>query len=359
MYSQPNLAAFEHDLHSEVEKLPLELFEEIVSYLDIPTIEKLSRVSSVFRKACIPLFFRNLVLSGDSNVRSTEILATFKEKTLVPSLRKVELRGLKEDLSQALIAWCTRVRTIKIEECLVGNTSILPSLIVLYDLELSNLTFAYSRLPPTLKKLAVFGNTFLESQLISYAVGRGIEVEHLQTESAEDLSLLLRDDCPISIKSLRVTHVSQASPHDLERLVQSTPHLIDLKIDIQKPEDRPGITRPPNTVIQLFSTPDIASPLEVVNFSMPVSDWLSGLRRLVVAFSHPRFCKLKQVNITLLQSYSNIRISRAVLNDHARLAERGLEAAGGSPEIQVTFKMERRLARSDGPAHIVFGWHRG
>ncbi|KAK0484109.1 hypothetical protein EDD18DRAFT_1336332 [Armillaria luteobubalina] len=299
MSSQPNLAAFEHDLHSEVEKLPLELFEEIVSYLDIPTIKKLSRVSSVFRKACIPLFFRNLVLSGDSSVRSTEILATFKERTLVPSLRKVELRGLKEDLSQALLAWCTRVRTIKIEECLVGNTSILPSLIVLYDLELSNLTFAsaddyfqlLASLPPTLKKLAVFGSTFLESQSISYAVGRGIEVEHLQTESAEDLSLLLRDDCPISLKSLRVAHVSRASPHDLERLVQSTPHLIDLKIDIRKPEDRP--------VIQLFSTPDIASPLEVVNFSMPVSGWLSGLRRLVIAFSHPRFCKLKQPNVVL------------------------------------------------------------
>ncbi|KAK0485473.1 hypothetical protein EDD18DRAFT_1427976 [Armillaria luteobubalina] len=349
MSSQPNLAAFEHDLHSEVEKLPLELFEEIVSYLDIPTIKKLSRVSSVFRKACIPLFFRNLVLSGDSSVRSTEILATFKERTLVPSLRKVELRGLKEDLSQALLAWCTRVRTIKIEECLVGNTSILPSLIILYDLELSNLTFAsaddyfqlLTSLPPTLKKLAVSGNTFLESKLISYAVGRRIEVEHLQTESAEDLSLLLRDDCPISLKSLRVAHVSQASPHDLEPLVQSTPHLIDLKIDIKKPEDRPASfpltrlkyltvmdrTRPPNTVIQLFSTPDIASPLEVVNFSMLVSGWLSGLRRLVVAFSHPQSCKLKQVNITLLQSDSNIRISRAVLNDHARLAERGLEAA--------------------------------
>ncbi|KAK0215155.1 hypothetical protein IW262DRAFT_1300382 [Armillaria fumosa] len=317
MSSQPNFATFEHDLRFELEKIPLELFEEIVSHLDIPTIKRLSRVSSVFHEACIPLFFRNLVLYGGSSGRSTEILANFKERTLVPSLRKVELRDL---------------------ECLVGNTSLLPSLIFLYDLKLSNLTFesaeGYFRLlaclPPTLKKLAVLGNTFLESQLISYAAGPGIEVDHLQTESAEDLSLLLRDDCPISLKSLRVANVSRACKHDLERLIQRTPRLLDLKIEIKKREDRP----------------------EVVNFSMIIFGWVDGLGRLVAAFSLPRFCKLKQVNITILQSsHSNTRydISRAILNDYARLAERGLEAAGRSPGTQVTLNMERRLAKSDGP----------
>ncbi|KAK0475668.1 hypothetical protein EDD18DRAFT_1366909 [Armillaria luteobubalina] len=384
MSSQPNLATFEHNLHSELEHLPLELFENIVSYLDIPTIKTLSRVSSVFREACIPLFFRNLVLSGDSSLRSTEILGKFKERTLVPSLRKVELRDLRVDLSQALLAWCTRVHTIKIEKCLVGNTSILPSMIVLYDLELSDLTFqsaeGYFRLlaslPLTLKKLAVLRNTFLESRLYSYAIGRGIEVEHFQAESAEDLSLLLRDDCPMSLKSLQVANVSRISPHDLERLVEKTPRLLHLKIEIKKQEDRPvsyPLTRlktlsiidryqPSDTLIQLFSTPNIASPLEVVNFAMIIFGWEDALRRLVVTFSRPRFCKLKQVNVTILQpSDLNMRhrINPALLNDYACLAERGLGTAGRSPRTQVTLNVERRLAfKSDDSRLILCTWDR-
>ncbi len=237
------------DIISYLEALPLELFDEIASYLDIPTLKALSLTSSIRRAACVRLFFRTLTLQGDhGHSSSSKFLADFKNQAPVPSLRKVVLERLQKDLSQALLPWCTRVHSIKIQECLVGNTALLPSLIILNDLELSNLTFGsvagyfwlLASLPSTLKKLTARGNTFLESHSICHTVRRGIGLEHLGTKSAEDLSLLLRDDCPISLKSLRVASVPQYRAHDLEDLVQKAPRLVDLRIDIRREEDRPG-----------------------------------------------------------------------------------------------------------------------
>ncbi|SJL16866.1 uncharacterized protein ARMOST_20396 [Armillaria ostoyae] len=336
MSSESNLATFEQYLRSDLENLPLELFEEIVPYLNIPTIKTVSRASSILHKACIPLFFRSLSLYGDRGGLSKDVLTDLNKCTLIPSLRRVKLRWLKEYLSTALIPWCTRVHSIKIDECLVGNTALLPSLIVLKDLELSNLTFEsvedyfwlLASLPSTLRKLAVLGNTFRKSQSTCHAVGRGIELEHLETKSAEDFHYEWR---PFLSRS-----------HDLEDLVQRTPCLVDLCIDIKRREDQPvsfpltrlkslsiiDRTEPSDTVIQLLSVPNIASPLEVVNLSMVIYGWLSRMPLLVAAFSHPQFCKLNKVKIMLLASYANIRISPAILNDYARKFEHDLEATG-------------------------------
>ncbi|KAK0430131.1 hypothetical protein EV421DRAFT_1937097 [Armillaria borealis] len=330
MSSESNLATFEQHLRSDLENLPLELFEEIVSYLNIPTIKMLSCASSIIRKACIPLFFRSLSLPELAQGQ-----AQMAERGSLHSPHSVEYQILK-------------------------------------DFELSNLTFQsvedyfwlFASLPSTLKKLTVLGNIFRDSQSTCHAVGRGIELEHLETKSAEDLSLLLRDDCPISLKSLRVASVTLSRSHDLEDLVQRTPRLVDLRIDIKRREDQPvsfpltrlkslsiiDRTEPLDTVIQLLSTPNIASPLEVVNLSMVIYGWLSRLPLLVAAFSHPQFCKLKEVKIMLLASYANIRISRAILNNYARKFERDLEAAGRSPGIHVTIEIDRRLETNHVPA---------
>ncbi|PBK87189.1 hypothetical protein ARMGADRAFT_1035082 [Armillaria gallica] len=216
MPSHSHHPTFQEDLLSDLENLPLELFEEIASYLDIRTLIALSLTSSIWRAACIRFFFHTLTLHGDhSYCSSSEFLADFKNQAPVPCLRNVVLKGLKEDRSNALLPWCTRVQSIKIKECLVGSTALLPSLILLADLELSNLTFGsvadyfllLASLPSTLKKLTTRANIFRESQSIFHTMGLGVELEHLETKSAEDLSLLLRDDCPISLKSLRLAHV--------------------------------------------------------------------------------------------------------------------------------------------------------
>ncbi|PBK87171.1 hypothetical protein ARMGADRAFT_1085939 [Armillaria gallica] len=113
---------------------------------------------------------------------------------------------------------------------LVGNTALLPSLNVLNVLELSNLTFGsvadyfwlLASIPSITKSLAILGNTFRESQSICDAVGRGIELEHLEMKSAEDSSLFLRDDCPTSLKSLRVACDSR-SPRMISKISSRGP----------------------------------------------------------------------------------------------------------------------------------------
>ncbi|KAK0430368.1 hypothetical protein EV421DRAFT_1744181 [Armillaria borealis] len=144
-----------------------------------------------------------------------------------------------------------------------------------------------ANLPPTLKKLTVRGIEFKYHQsepIVDNIVSRGAALEHLETDSAEDLTLLLKDHCPISLKSLRVANVPQARPHDLEVLVQTAPHLIDLRLDISTPEDRPvslpltrlkllsitDRTESVEAIIQLLSSPsDVPSALQVLSFSFP------------------------------------------------------------------------------------------
>lgn len=109
---------------------------------------------------------------------------------------------------------------------------------------------------------------------------------------------------------------------------------------------------PPEPSIRSVSR--IMPPLEVVNFSMVICGWLSGLRLLVAAFSHPRFCNLKEVKIIVLASYSNTCMNPAILNDYARKVERNLKAAGRSPEIHVSIEMDRRFEMSYVPARIFY-----
>ncbi|KAK0188286.1 hypothetical protein F5146DRAFT_1002386 [Armillaria mellea] len=243
------LPTFQEDLLSDLEDLPLELFDDIASYLDVPTLKALSLTSSIRRAACIRLFFHTLTLRGDhGRSSSSEFLADFKNQAPVACLRRVVLDDLKEDLAKALLPWCTRVLSIKLKKCVVGNMALLPSLIHLGDLELWGLTFAlvsdYFRLleslPSSLKSLTARENTFGESQSVFHAVARGINLERLETRSADDLAMLLRNDCPISPKSLQYFHVRQARPHDLEDLFQRAPRLTDLHITIETQEHRPS-----------------------------------------------------------------------------------------------------------------------
>ncbi|KAK0431866.1 hypothetical protein EV421DRAFT_1742782 [Armillaria borealis] len=90
------------DRRSDIEELPLELFEEILSFLDIPSIKRLDLASPVFHATCLPHFFRNLVLHGDRRP-APKFLDDFKGRIPVPCLRKVELESLKEDISADLL----------------------------------------------------------------------------------------------------------------------------------------------------------------------------------------------------------------------------------------------------------------
>ncbi|KAK0431857.1 hypothetical protein EV421DRAFT_1925401 [Armillaria borealis] len=276
---------------SDIEALPLELREEILSHLDFPSIKCLSLTSSILRAVCFRRIFQALYLRGIV----TTFLEDLKGQAPMACFHTIKIEGLQQDVSTDLHLWCSKVHTVKIKDANIGNTTILPSLTILKDLDLSDLTFSavddyfklLANLPPTLKKLTVRGIEFKYHQsepIVDNIVSRGAALEHLETDSAEDLTLLLKDHCPISLKSLRVANVPQARPHDLEVLVQTAPHLIDLRLDISTPEDRPvslpltrlkllsitDRTESVEAIIQLLSSPsDVPSALQVLSFSFP------------------------------------------------------------------------------------------
>ncbi len=167
----------------------------------------------------------------------TTFLEDTKGQAPMPCFHTIKIEASWDGVSTYLLPWSTKAHTMKISATNIHNTTILPSVTDLRQLELSYLEFwavddvfrLIASLPPTLKKLTVRGIRIYKSWPTLYlTVGLGIDLEHVETESAEDLSLLLRDNCLISLKSLRVASVSQARPHDPEDLIQRTPHLIDL-----------------------------------------------------------------------------------------------------------------------------------
>ncbi|KAK0431863.1 hypothetical protein EV421DRAFT_2024311 [Armillaria borealis] len=258
-------------------------------------------------------------------------------------MHTIGLTWIMEDLSASLLPWCANAHTVRISSGNVRNTAIIPSLSVLRDLELSRLTFCVvedyfkllANLPPTLKKLAVHGIRFRfgNSGTGCYAtVRRGAEVEHLETYLGEDLSVLLRDDCPISLKSLRVAYVPQALPHDLENLVQRTPHFIDLRLDIATPEDRPGFLDERVGIFrrrlgELGMSPNIKFTEKLVP------------DRIILSSSEPSF---SYVRATFCHSRGDLQAG--VLNNGRRdiygrsyLSCRGTADSSGSPASPVQF----------------------
>ncbi|KAK0224539.1 hypothetical protein EDD85DRAFT_959678 [Armillaria nabsnona] len=315
-----------------VSDLPPELLEEIVSHLDMFSTKYVSLTSSTLRAICFPHIFRTLSLFG----QTTTFLADFKRLAPTPCFHTLKMYGVPQDLSTGLLPWCTKVLTAHINN---SNAAILPSLPVLNYLKLSNMTFwvvddyfkLLANLPPTLKKLRVRRLRFEYHQswpIFDNTVGRGVRLEHLETDS---LSLLLRDGCPISLKSLRRAYVPQCHPNDLEHLIQRTPHLTDLRLDISTPEERPGtyliasncrpraytlpVSLPLTTLkslsitdrtefvdptIQLLSAPSsIPSALEVLTITFPLN---GKFENLAGALSQPKFRNLKRLNLQITRT---------------------------------------------------------
>ncbi|SJL18687.1 uncharacterized protein ARMOST_22286 [Armillaria ostoyae] len=292
------------DRRSDIEELPLELFEEILSFLDIPSIKKLGLASPVFHATCLPRFFRSLALHGDRRP-TPKFLDDFKGWTPVPCLRKTD--------------------SVKVDGCPIGNTTILPSLNVLRVLELANLTFSsvvdyfglLASLSQTVNELKVRRITFRESES-TWIVGRRIQIERLETDSDADLAPLLRDDCPVSIVSLRVASLQQPNLRDLEDLVRRTPLLIDLSIDIDgsqapSPASFPLtrlkslsiVTRTtfPTFLLALLSMhSDDPAPLEELTITFPIraASNPSVFQDFVAALTRPRFWNLKTLNLRML-----------------------------------------------------------
>ncbi|PBK64323.1 hypothetical protein ARMSODRAFT_1007179 [Armillaria solidipes] len=339
------------DRRSDIEELPLELFEEILSFLDIPSIKRLDLASPVFHATCLPHFFRNLALHGDRRP-APKFLDDFKGWTPVPCLRKVELESLKEDISADLLPWCTKTGSVKVDGCPIGNTAILPSLNVLRVLELANLTFSsivdyfelLASLSQTVNELKVRRITFRESES-TWIVGRRIEIERLETDSDADLAPLLRDDCPVSILSLRVASLQQPNLRDLEDLVRRTPLLIDLSIDIDGSQAPSPVTRTtfPTFLLTLLSIhSDDPAPLEELTITFPIraASNPSVFQDFVAALTRPRFWNLKTLNLRMLAP-----LFYAAPEFHQRFDrwteqfELEIEAARTGPMINVTAAM--------------------
>ncbi|KAK0188278.1 hypothetical protein F5146DRAFT_1202295 [Armillaria mellea] len=183
--------------YSASKDLPPELFEQILLHLDILTIKVVSLASSNFHTICFPYLFRSLSLNGDLRP-APKFLSVFQGRERTSSLRKIELKWLKEDVSTTLLPWCTNVHTAKINGSPIGNTAILASMMTLEVLELANLTFSslkdyfelLSNLSSTTKQLRVRMNRFRESQL-TWTGNRTIELSRLEADSAGDLAPFL------------------------------------------------------------------------------------------------------------------------------------------------------------------------
>ncbi|KAK0215152.1 hypothetical protein IW262DRAFT_1514228 [Armillaria fumosa] len=345
----------QQDLHSALEDLPPELLQHIFSLLDIPTLKRLSLASSSLRATCFSHIFHAVFLYGPT----CTFVDDFNERA--PNrMHTLGLMWVREDISARILPWCTEVHTVKISSGNIRNMAMIPSLSVLRDLELSRLIFwvvedyfrLLANLPPTLKKLAVHGITFRfeDSGTGCYStVRRGAELEHLETHLGEDLSVLLRDDCPISFKSLRVAYVPQCRPYDLEELIHKTPHLIDLRLDIATLEDRP-VSLPPiglkslsitdgteasDTLIELFST---LSTLEVLNITFPLSWLVDSLDNFAAALSQPCFRYLKGLNLQVMKSVHCVNRSVFFEERVGRLRRR-LGELGMSPKIRLTAEL--------------------
>ncbi|KAK0466656.1 hypothetical protein IW261DRAFT_1520456 [Armillaria novae-zelandiae] len=374
----PSMA--QQDLHSALETLPLELLQHILSLLNISTLKRLSLASRSLRATCFPHIFRAVFLYGPT----CTFVDDFNERAPT-RMHTLGLTWIIEDISAKIPPWCVEVHTLKISSGNIRNTVIIPSLSILRDLELSRLTFwvmhdyfrLLANLPPTLKKLSVHGIQFRfeDSGTGCYAtVHRGAVIEHLETHLGEDLTILLRDDCPISFKSLRVAYVPQCRRHDLEALVQRTPHLVDLRLDIATPDDRPGscsiilkqsteaqtlrVSLPPtglrslsitdgteisDTLIELFST---LSTLEVLNITFPLR-WLVGtLDTFAAALSQPGFRNLKGLNLQVMKSVHCVNRSVFFEERLGRLRWR-LGELGMSPKIKFTAKLVPDRSVSD------------
>ncbi|KAK0475673.1 hypothetical protein EDD18DRAFT_1387587 [Armillaria luteobubalina] len=297
--------------------LPPELIDEVLLLLDLPSLKSLSLTSSAFHTICFPRLFSSLRLSR----LTPTFFADFKKRAPTPCVRTIRMEWLNKDLSNRLLPWCTEAHTVKIERGTTNNTMLLTTLTSLHYVKLSSLKFRtlasffklLSALPPSLKKLTLFEikihNSLWPSKYTT--VSRGVELEHLETSNDMNLSLLIRDDCPISLKSLRVACVQYCYPQHLEVLIQKTPNLIDLRLEFRSPSERPVSlpltrlksltirfeTRLADEVERLFSThPDVPCTLEDLTV---ILSWKDMCEPLAIALSHPKFRSLKSLNLDM------------------------------------------------------------
>ncbi|PBK64279.1 hypothetical protein ARMSODRAFT_1054478 [Armillaria solidipes] len=335
-----NPAATQQDLCLPIKDLPLELFEEILSHLDIPTIKVLSLTYSTLHTACFPHLFFSLSLNADLRP-APNFLSVFQRRKPIACLRRIELKWLKEDVSRALLPWCTKAHTAKINGSPVGNTAILPALIALNNLELANLFFSsvadyfalLSNLPSTFNAQATQGPPEYVSRV---AVN------------------LDRADCPVSLPSLRAASLRYPENHDLGEFIRKTSLLLDLSIETEhRPVSIPlrrlkalsiiDRTNVLGVLEDFFTTPsdsdDISSPLESLNLTFSCNNWRMPqqiFRHFAVALSQqPRFRHLKTLHLKMMRPLSTVNISE-MFDSWVRRFELDLEAAGRSPRINMT-----------------------
>ncbi|PBK64277.1 hypothetical protein ARMSODRAFT_1054476 [Armillaria solidipes] len=323
-----NSAATQQDLCLPIRGLPLELFEDILSHLDVPAIKVLSLASSTLHTACFPHLFRSLSLNGDLRP-APKFLSVFQGREPIPCLRKIELKWLKEDISTPLLLWCTKAHTAKI-----NGTD--------YFALLSNL-------PSTLKQLKVRLNTFRESQS-TWIGSRRIELSRLETDSARDLAPFLRADCPVSLPSLRAASLRHPNIQDLKEFIRKVPLLLDLTIETDhRSLDRTNVL---GVLADFFTTPsdsdDISSPLESLNLTFSCNNWLMPqqiFRRFAVALSQQaRFRHLKTLHLTMMRPFSTVNISE-MFDSWVGRFKLDLEAAGRSPKINITSEIVAKSPR--------------
>ncbi|KAK0221225.1 hypothetical protein EDD85DRAFT_941606 [Armillaria nabsnona] len=281
--------------HFPIQKLPPGLLAEILSYLTISEIKRLSLTFTMLNSDCFPFVFRNLWLHGDHRP-APKFFADFKDRT--PTFSGGHL----------------------------GNLTILPSLKLLQALELAYITIqsrsdyfgALSTIPPSVKDLRLRNNTFLDNSSFPYPVTRKIEVEWLNTETATDLSSLLEGDCPISFRSLRVASIGHPELHDIRNLVQRSPRLVNLTIFVRKSEQGQTppfqfpISRPKHlnivawsgeidilTEILLEALSDTPCALETLSLTIP-HRWMANPTRdwdnVASALAQHRFPRLSVLN---------------------------------------------------------------
>ncbi|KAK0431844.1 hypothetical protein EV421DRAFT_1851889 [Armillaria borealis] len=261
-----------------------------------------------------------------------------------------------------MLPWCIKVGAVRFNASPLSSVmAILPSLSFLRELEFVGLTF--SSVTEYFELLASLLSTVKDLRY-TRPVNRRIEPTRLHTDSAADLAALLRDDCPVSLASLRVASLRHPRLQDFEAFIRRIPFSSDLSIEVGRSSRRtvpiPLIRFKSLSIIdhshnlwflsRFLATPsnldsdrsDIASPLETLNITFSCNNWFSPpqlFRDIAVHLSQqPRFHNLKTLRMNIIR-VSFRHESWGTFDNWVHELELDLEATGRIRSINITTEL--------------------
>ncbi|KAK0454267.1 uncharacterized protein EV420DRAFT_1555996 [Desarmillaria tabescens] len=229
--------------YSPLEQFPVELVFEILSYLNVPTIKRLSLVSSTLRPICFPAIFQSISISAYRTPR--DFLTDMRLRWPIPCVRKLSFNSVDADLKPyALLQWCAPARELEMRS--ISNPRLyVPLLSGLGELRVVRLDrIAFHRFADLFELLQSLSSK-VKDLTIGSAVGfasmpsendpilwtrKRIKLEKLSISTSLVLELLLREDSPVDLSQLNTAETRNVGSHTINKLGRLSPRLVKLVI---------------------------------------------------------------------------------------------------------------------------------